>query len=80
MMDLEIADYERTVEALNGKVAEKEKELEEYKSEIDRLEGRTKNLQEQIGKLRVMSLSVRVCFLCGSQYFSLLSNVVLGLA
>lgn len=51
MMDLEIADYERTVEALNGKVAEKEKELEEYKTEIDRLEGRTKTLQEQIGIL-----------------------------
>ena len=49
MMDLEIADYERTMEALNGKVAEKEKEVEENKAEIEKLEGRTKNLQEQIG-------------------------------
>ena len=48
-MDLEIADYERTMEALNGKVAEKEKEVEENKAEIEKLEGRTKNLQEQIG-------------------------------
>lgn len=51
MMDLEIADYERTVQALNTKVSEKDAEITELKTEIERLEGRTKVLQEQIGKI-----------------------------
>ena len=50
MMDLEIADYERTVEALNNTIAEKEKLLEENKTEIDTLEDRVKTLKEQIGE------------------------------
>ena len=49
MMDLEIADYERTVQALNTQVREKDVEITEMKTEIERLEGRTKTLQEQIG-------------------------------
>ena len=48
-MDLEIADYERTVEALNNTIAEKDKLLEENKTEIDMLEDRVKTLKEQIG-------------------------------
>ena len=49
-MDLEIADYERTVEALNKAINEKDKLLEENKAEIDMLEDRVKTLKEQIGK------------------------------
>ena len=49
-MDLEIADYERTVEALNNAITEKDKLLEENKAEIDMLEDRVKTLKEQIGK------------------------------
>ena len=51
-MDLEIADYERTVEALNNTIAEKDKLLEENKTEIDTLEDRVKTLKEQIGNAR----------------------------
>ena len=49
-MDLEIADYERTVQALNNVIAEKDKALEENRTEIDTLEERVKTLKEQTGK------------------------------
>jgi phage-related tail protein len=49
MMDLEIADYERTVQALTTQVQEKDEEITEMKTEIERLEVRAKTLQEQIG-------------------------------
>ena len=52
-MDLEIADYERTVEALNNTIAEKDKLLEENRAEIDMLEDRVKTLKEQIGKIEL---------------------------
>ena len=50
-MDLEIADYERTVEALNNVIAEKDKTIDENRTEIDMLEERVKTLKEQTGEL-----------------------------
>ena len=49
-MDLEIADYERTVQALNNVIADKDKALEENRTEIDTLEERVKTLKEQTGE------------------------------
>ena len=50
MMDLEIADYERTVEALNSKVKERDTTITELRSEVERLEEKARGLKEQIGK------------------------------
>ena len=51
MMDLEIADYERTVEALNSKVTERDATITELRSEVERLEEKARGLKEQIGKI-----------------------------
>ena len=69
MMDLEIADYERTAQALNEKIREKDKEVEEMKTEINRLEERTKALQGQIGKIWGPEL-------CPFLLFMLLSSLI----
>ena len=50
-MDLEIADYERTVEALNSKVTERDATITELRSEVERLEEKARGLKEQIGKI-----------------------------
>lgn len=50
MMDLEIADYERTVQALNNKITERDAAITDLKSEVERLEEKAKALKEQIGK------------------------------
>ena len=49
MMDLEIADYERTVESLNAQVAEREKSIKEGETEIARLQENLKSTQTQLG-------------------------------
>lgn len=49
MMDLEMADYERTVQILNSQLAERDQSLTELKVEVKRLEDRNKVLKEQIG-------------------------------
>lgn len=49
MMDLEMADYERTVQILNSQLAERDQSLTELKTEVKRLEDRNKVLKEQIG-------------------------------
>ena len=59
-MDLEIADYERTVEALNNTIAEKDKIIEENKGEIDLLEDRVKTLKEQIGEIFFMEVGRKI--------------------
>ena len=53
MMDLEIADYERTVEALNSKVTERDATITELRSEVERLEEKARGLKEQIGKISI---------------------------
>lgn len=50
MMDLEIADYERTVQNLNSAVAEHEKIQAEKDAEIIRLEEKVASLSKQLGK------------------------------
>ena len=50
-MDLEIADYERTVSGLNATIQEKDALVAEQKSEIERLEKRTEVLQNEIGEV-----------------------------
>ena len=50
-MDLEIADYERTMEALNAQLAGKDANITELKVEIERLEEGNKSLKEQLGKI-----------------------------
>ena len=50
-MDLEIADYERTVSGLNATIQEKGALIVEQTTEIQRLENRTKALQIDIGVL-----------------------------
>ncbi|KAK3605782.1 hypothetical protein CHS0354_033984 [Potamilus streckersoni] len=56
MMDLEIADYERTVQALNGRIADRDKTISELRLEINRLEERAKVLQEQAGSIEEQRL------------------------
>lgn len=60
MMDLEIADYERTVEALNSKVTERDATITELRSEVERLEEKARGLKEQIGKIS-RSLDYKNC-------------------
>lgn len=50
MLDLEIADYERTISALHSQVAERDRKIEEIKMEIDKQEQTMSLMQTQIGK------------------------------
>ena len=50
MMDLEIADYERTVQSLNDAISERDSKLKDLEIEISRLEEKTASLQKQLGK------------------------------
>ena len=45
-------ECKRTVEALNNVIADKDKALEENRTEIDTLEERVKTLKEQTGEYR----------------------------
>lgn len=58
MMDLEMADYERTVQILNSQLAERDQSLTELKVEVKRLEDRNKVLKEQIG---LFMLKIDIC-------------------
>ena len=49
MMDLEIADYERTVTALNGQLTDRDGQIAILKAEILRVEERVQLMQTQIG-------------------------------
>jgi chromosome segregation ATPase len=51
MMDLEIADYERTVQNLNAIIDEHKKLEEEKETEIRRLEEKVTSLSKQLGEL-----------------------------
>ena len=51
-MDLEIADYERTIRTLNHTVDEKETEIKTLEEEVTRLQERIDSMQKQIGRLR----------------------------
>jgi len=49
-MDLEMADYERTVQALNQQLTERDKTTVDLQTEVQRQEDRVKSLQEQLGE------------------------------
>ncbi len=48
-MDLEIADYERTVQTLNAQVAERDAKISEKDAEIGRCEEKSAALKKQLG-------------------------------
>ena len=49
MMDLEIADYERTVQTLNAEIADRDSKLKEKDDEVRRIEEKTNSLKKQLG-------------------------------
>ena len=51
-MSLEIDDYQKSLEALQTKLLEKEKELADSQEEVSRTEKRTEDIKAQIGKIR----------------------------
>lgn len=50
MLDLEMADYERTIHALNEQLTERNSQLSDARAEIIRLEERLQFMQNQIGR------------------------------
>ncbi|XP_064638561.1 GRIP and coiled-coil domain-containing protein 2-like isoform X1 [Lineus longissimus] len=48
MMDLEMADYERTIQNLNDQIAAKDKKIGDLEKDISRLEEKSKSLQTQL--------------------------------
>ncbi len=49
-MDLEIADYERTVQTLNAAVDDKDEKVKECEIEIVRQQENVTSLQKQLGQ------------------------------
>lgn len=56
MLDLEMADYERTIATLHGQVEERDRRVDDLKSELDKLEQRIALMQTQIGLSIFISL------------------------
>ncbi|CAL4075358.1 unnamed protein product, partial [Meganyctiphanes norvegica] len=59
MIDLEMRDYEQTVEELNTQLAEKDTNFAELKTELEREKSRSANLQEQLNYLTVQGNTER---------------------
>ena len=55
-MDLEIADYERTVQNLNDIVSQKDSQINSQQAEEDRLNERIESLNKQLGLLLCVQL------------------------
>ena len=66
MMDLEIADYERTVHALNAQLSDRDSHITDLKAEINRVEERVQLMQTQIGTS--VSLFLSLCLVTTVQY------------
>lgn len=49
LMDLEIADYEKTVSNLNHIIQEKDGKMMEFQTEIERLQKRNESMLKEIG-------------------------------
>ena len=60
MMDLEIADYERTIKTLNEQIELKNEKAKEQETEIDRLNEMQTALQKQLGQFKVQILTLYV--------------------
>ena len=56
MMDLEIADYERTVQTLNAQIADRDSKLHEKDDEVRRIEETVNSLKRQLGMDDTMHL------------------------
>ena len=54
MMDLEIADYERTVQTLNAQIADRDSKLCEKDEEVRRIEETVNSLKKQLGMADTM--------------------------
>ena len=50
-MDLEIADYERTIQSLNEQLSGRDKASDELSAEITRLTEKAAGLQKELGKI-----------------------------
>ena len=64
-MDLEIADYERTVHTLNEQVRDKDTRIMSMETEISRQEEKVSALNKQLGELSLCSIATSlVSYLC----------------
>lgn len=59
LLDLEMRDYELTVEELNSQLAEKNTQIANLESEVDREKGRCSSLQEQLSHLTTQEATER---------------------
>jgi peptidoglycan hydrolase CwlO-like protein len=50
MMDLEIADYERTVKTLYSQVADRDAKIQALQEDIERMEEQRQSLQKLLGQ------------------------------
>ena len=64
MMDLEIADYERTVHALNAQLSDRDSQITSLKAEISRVQERIQLMQTQISMCLFVAVTIgRHCLL-----------------
>ena len=59
LLDLEMRDYELTVEELNGQLAEKKQHITSLESEVERERGRCGSLQVQLTHLTTQEATER---------------------
>ena len=57
LMDLEIADYERTVSNLSATISERDGKITNLTTEIDSLEKRLEAMQNEVGKSESFQLN-----------------------
>ena len=64
MMDLEIADYERTVQTLNAQITDRDNKLSEKDDEVRRIEEKVNSLKKQLGMFhyKCLNFSRYVCY------------------
>lgn len=59
LLDLEMRDYELTVEELNGQLAERNLRITSLESEVERERGRCSSFQEQLAHLTTQEATER---------------------
>lgn len=59
LLDLEMRDYEITVEELNAQLAEKETRIAELETECERERGKSTSLQDQLTHLSIQEATER---------------------
>lgn len=70
-MDLEIADYEKTVSSLNATIDERDAKITNLTTEVDSLEKRLDAMQNEVGKMECScsNYALNDCFLPNSYFF-----------